>query len=311
MSPSSDSSRIRWLTELAEDLPHLPVVERHRPYWSHRGLQSEPPAYELRTTVRRARGLVQELMADHFFSQAFGFSCVDGNGDGGSSPEEELDARLGKAHLWLAADEDFSESDLCDFIEVFHDLSARPTRGWYHTYCDCGFHPSAFHRRSGQALYRWRMNQILDMSGFGLRLADDGEDMGRMIRTAGPGLAELMTDALISSPADDRDDVAHAVALYRSRSATRQDRRSAVVTLAGTLERHRATLKRELLRKDEGALFDIANNFDLRHRNRLQSGDYDDAFLEWIFQLYLATALLLGRLTERERVRESIRHEPV
>lgn len=305
MSPSSDSSRIPWLSELVQDLSHLPVVGRPRPYWSQRGLQSQPPADDLLTTVRRFRGLVQELMADHFFSQVFGFSCVDKNGDYGTSPEQELDARLGKGHLWLAADEDLSESDLCDFIEVFHDLCARPTRGWYHTYCDCGFHPSAFHRKSGQALYRWRVNQLLDTISFGLRLAEDGEDVGRMVRTSGPGLAEFVTDALISSPADDRDDVAHAVALYRSRSATRQDRRSAVVTLAGTLERHRATIKRELLRKDEGALFDIANNFDLRHRTKVQSGDYDDDFLEWIFHLYLATVVLLGRLADKQQVRVS------
>jgi hypothetical protein len=134
----------------------------------------------------------------------------------------------------------------------------------------------------------------------GLQLAADGEDVGRMVRTSAPGLGELVENALASLPADDHDDVAHAVALYRSRSATRQDKRSAAVALARVLEAHRATIKRELLRKDEGTLFDIANNFDLRHRNDAQSVDYDDEFLEWIFHWYLATVRLVGRLAQRQ-----------
>lgn len=300
MSPSSDSSLTRWLTELAGDLPDLPVVERPRPYWSQRGMH-KAPTLNLCAAVRRVRGFVRELMADDFFAEAFGFSCVDDNGDHGSSPEQELETRVAKAHLWSAADEDFSESDLCDFIEVFHDLAARPTRGWYHSYCDCGFHPSAFHRQSGQALFRWRVNQILDTTSFGLRLADDGEDIGRMVRMSGGGLGELVEGTLASSSLDQCDDIGHAVALFRSRSATRQDRRSAVVALAGVLERHRGTLKWELLRKDERALFDIANNFDLRHRNDAQATDYDDEFLEWIFHWYLATVRLLDQLAERRR----------
>lgn len=30
-------------------------------------------------------------------------------------------------------------------------------------------------------------------------------------------------------------------------------------------------------------LFDIVNNFALRHQNLNQQGDYDPAFLDWIF----------------------------
>jgi hypothetical protein len=43
------------------------------------------------------------------------------------------------------------------------------------------------------------------------------------------------------------------------------DRRSAAITLAGVLEERRALLKAELLRDDEGALFQIANRFAIRH----------------------------------------------
>lgn len=45
----------------------------------------------------------------------------------------------------------------------------------------------------------------------------------------------------------------------------RRSKRSAIVTLAGILEERRALLK-DRLGKDEGALFEIANRYDLRHR---------------------------------------------
>ncbi len=67
----------------------------------------------------------------------------------------------------------------------------------------------------------------------------------------------------------------------------------------GVLESQRAILKSELLSKDEGALFDIANNFDLRHRNANQRSDYDPLFLEWVFSWYLGTITLVASLAAR------------
>jgi hypothetical protein len=73
-------------------------------------------------------------------------------------------------------------------------------------------------------------------------------------------------------------------------------RRSAIVTLAGILELRKALLKDNLTRRDESDLFEIANRFDLRHRNDSQLVDYDDNFLEWIFYWYLATVDLTEKL---------------
>ena len=81
---------------------------------------------------------------------------------------------------------------------------------------------------------------------------------------------------------------------------TTAERRSAVVTLAGVLERRRTLLKDELLKKDEGALFHIANEFDVRHRGKSQQSDYDPVFLDWLFWWYLATVELTDRLIARQ-----------
>ena len=191
----------------------------------------------------------------------------------------------------------WTEPDLCDFIEVFQDLAARQTRQWFHSFNDCGWHPQAFSPRSGRALYRWRMNRLLDTTTLRLRLAETGEDAGRMVRRVSGEFGRLIEDALgEDAPAD--APVAHAIALFRDREGTRQDHRSAVVALGGVLEERRTLLKDRLLAKDEQALFEIANQYDLRHRKADQRGDYAPEYLEWIFYWYLATVQLTDRLLD-------------
>ncbi len=303
MSPSKTTraaAELAWLRELLGDVPGLPEQQRPRPYWSQRTSSSPAEPEPWPSVVHRLRALINEFERDHYFAEVLGYDCVDGNGQSDSSVEHELGSRVGKPDLLGKADADWSESDLCDFIEVFHDLAARPTRGWYHDFCNCGFHPARFSRKSGQALYRWRVNRLLDGTSLDVRLAEEGEDIGRMIRVAPAGVAQLTSDALTSSTGEDRDEVAHAVALFRARDASRHQQRSAIVALAGILEHRRALLKEELPRKDEAPLFEIANKFDLRHRKPDQHADYDDAFLEWVFYWYLATVHLTNQLIARQ-----------
>jgi hypothetical protein len=235
------------------------------------------------------------LDREHYFSEAIGFDCVDARDGAHSSHEQELETRVGKPQLWSARPEDWSEADLCDFIEVFHDLAARPTRGWFHSYAGCGWHPTQFSRKSGQSLYRWRINELLDTTTLDLRLANTGEDIGRMVRLT-PGELGQLVDDVLASPSSSRGDVAHAIALFRSRSGTRQVQRSAIVALAAVLEQRRTLLKEHLFSKDEGSLFRIANEYDLRHRRPGQHDNYGPEFLEWIFYWYLATIQLTERL---------------
>jgi hypothetical protein len=144
------------------------------------------------------------------------------------------------------------------------------------------------------------VNQLLDTTGFAFRLAKDGEDAGRMVAATPEHLDVLVESTLASSVGEQRDEIQHAVALMRARGRTRQDQRSAVLVLAGILERARSALSAVLLTKDEAALFQIANQFDLRHRRLDQRNDYDEPFLDWIFYWYLATVRLVNDLRGRE-----------
>jgi hypothetical protein len=99
---------------------------------------------------------------------------------------------------------------------------------------------------------------------------ESGEDTGRLVRVISGNIAQLVDEVIEDADTECANAVAHAVALFRARQATRQSRRSAVIELAGILERRRSLLKEHLLTRDESALFEIANKFDIRHRSEAQ-----------------------------------------
>lgn len=296
MKSRSELPPLRWLGDLADAAHSLPI-HRLRLYYSQR-VPDEADASKtlLPDTARRARGLINEFAEDCYFDQVFEVQCIEFSLPPGPTPEEILASCVGKPHLWSTEFNEWTEADLCDFIEVFHDQAARPKRRWFHTFAEtvCGWHVESFSKRSGQAIYRWRMNQLLDSTSFEFRLAETGEDIGRMVRRVPSDLGQLVDEILGNASVEDPE--AHAISLFRRRDATREDRRSAVVALASILEEQRDLLKERLLRKDERALFEIANKFALRHRKANQRGEYDDAYLEWIFYWYLATVHLTRQL---------------
>ena len=120
-----------------------------------------------------------------------------------------------------------------------------------------------------------------------------------MVRFVSGELGELI-DGVLDSETGHREDVDHAIALFRDRDGNREKQRLAVVALAGILEERRSLLKKRLFTKDERVLFEIANQYDLRHRNANQYSDYAPEFLEWIFYWYLATVQLTERLVADE-----------
>ena len=61
------------------------------------------------------------------------------------------------------------------------------------------------------------------------------------------------------------------------RGHTEKDLRPAVRELCDVLEKLHPEVAAEMLRGDEGALFDIANNFTIRHLNENQNGTCDSA----------------------------------
>ncbi len=279
------------------------AVVGRSPYWSERQRSKRPGAVSLEGTVREFVRVIDDLRHRGYFDKAFDRDCVDSPADP-DQPSRLMERETGVSDLWpLSPDRLVEDQDLfCDVIEALHDFAARPRARWMHPYSGCGWHNSAFSFETGQAVYRWRVNQVLDRSDLGLRLADEGEDAGRLVAVTDPARVELVASMAERTDPGTGEVVRHAIALHRARTASEHDKRSAVVALAGVLEERRALLKAELTSKDEGALFQIANQFAIRHRRDDQRPNYDPAFLDWVFWWYLATIDLTDRILERRQV---------
>jgi hypothetical protein len=299
-SPPSADPRRSFLINLLRRAHSLEEAARGRtPYWSERQRSRRPGAVALSGTVREFVRIVSELDARGYLEKTFDKDCVDAPAE--VDPSALLEGEIGVANLWpLKADRLIEDRDLfCDVIEVLHDLVARPQARRFHSYSGCGWHYSAFSFETGRLLYRWRVNLLLDRSDLGLRLAEEGEDSGRLVAVTDLARADLVSSMATRTDPGTGDVVRHAIALFRGRNASEHERRSAAVALAGVLEERRTLLKTELMSKDEGALFEIANRFAVRHRNNAQQADYDPVFLDWVFWWYLATIELTDRILAR------------
>jgi hypothetical protein len=290
----------KFLASILRRLDLFPDASVRRPYWSERrtGAPAGRHVLTLESVTRNFVQIVNELDGRGYFEEAFGKDCVDDPST--ISPSFLIYERIGHESMWpldppkLAADRDV----FLDVVEVLHDLIPPPRNGSIHNYAGCGWHYSEFSREAGRRLYRWQISSLLDRSDLGLRLASEGEDEGRLVEATD----DARTD-LLRRMAERSDDLAgrigHAVALFRRRDATEHDKRSAVIVLGLVLEERRALLKGVLYSGDEGALFEIANKFAIRHEDQRQKSEYDPVFLDWIFWWYLATIELTDRVIAR------------
>ena len=89
---------------------------------------------------------------------------------------------------------------------------------------------------------------------------------GWVVITVDEARAELLDRASHSASPSVAARVEHSTALFRGRNATEHDKRSAVLTLVGILEERRELIRVRIGKKDEGALFTIANEFAIRHQ---------------------------------------------
>jgi hypothetical protein len=290
------------LTELADNAHHIRRSSAPRPYWPQRHKRQDPGPYLDAPRARRAfAGLVADLENQGYLDHVFPRQCVDDHDATEPDPAGELEKRLGIAGLWPLAPDSWDDSTFYGLIEVFHDLVSRPRERHHHHYAMCGWHYSHFSATAGREVYRWKANELLQAAGISYRLADSGEDQGRLVAVFDDARSMLLTDALSHAQPDTATRVRHAIALVRSRGATDEDKRSALITLAGILEERRQLIKSELGSADEGALFHIANRFAIRHQNKQQFADYDPAFLDWVFWWYLGTVELTNHIIIRQQ----------
>jgi hypothetical protein len=231
-----------------------------------------------------------QLRQEGYFDEAFGFTCVDSGPISGKVLDVDLEMLLSirKKNLWpidMSASR-YSEDDLFDVIEFLFQHVSKPIDGSYHSWNDCGMHWETFNQIEGRREFRTRVNKVLDHYMKQFELSPDGE----VLQKPESGFEVIFDADIPSKDANVRGRINAAVLRYRRHGSTLDDRRQAVRDLADVLEYLRPKVQTLLTSKDEKDLFNIANNFGIRHHNDKQKTAYDAAlWLSWMFYFYLST----------------------
>lgn len=276
-------------------------------YYSTRTNNShKKPLLTLKTLKRVFLATYQSFDAKEYFQQAFGYHCVDNGFVPGTIIIDvgiEMESQIYKPAetLWPIENraEHYTKDDLFDVIEFLHEWVSKPTEGYYHGYDNCGWHYDKFDKEEGQEEYRNKINGPLSQYENGYKLSGNGE-----IQSLAPAGLEILCNKAL--PTFDPDNVEErvntAITKFKNRSSTVDDRQNAVRDLVDVLEFLRKDVKTVLLTKDENDLFNIANNFGIRHHNGKQKNNYDKAvWYSWMFYHYLATIHAVRHLIERKK----------
>lgn len=293
------------------------MTEERKYYSTRTGKLAESAKINLPSLKRLFLNIIESDFQAGDFEEAFGQKMEDGSFSGGffgMDIEAFFLRRLHKENLWPIEEkiDSYSEDDLFDVMELLYDTVSeryeyRKTKDVVSTLTLANiFHEVpvyvGFDRKKGRERFRQEINDILCLYQEGYILSENGE----ILLKGSPG-HDILLDQEINNydPKNVDDKVRVAVNKFRRHRASVEDKREAVRILADVLEFLRPEIKKLPLTKDEGDLFNIANNFGIRHHNTGQKTEYDqDVYLEWIFYSYLSTIHLVLRIIQMNKKNE-------
>lgn len=206
---------------------------------------------------------------------------------------------IGKKGLWPInkAANRYSEDDLFDVIEFLYQHVSKPIEGTIHSWNNCGMHWETFNQTEGRSEFRAKINAVLACYEKPFELSQNGEVLSK----PEAGFEQIFDADVPSKDANVVGRINAAILHYRRHGSTLDDRRQAVRDLADVLEYLRPRVKVLLTSADDKDLFNIANNFGVRHHNDKQKTTYDATlWLSWMFYFYLATIHVVLRKVEHD-----------
>lgn len=244
---------------------------------------------------------IRRAFKEHLLSERCGYDCFDDHSDVGSQ-ESFAELLMFDGFIGVAAPvadnlHALDERELIGLHEVVHDLVSSPTKGYYHDYNHCGFHPTEYDAGKGRAVWIERVNRYLTRFPPGYLMGADGRVS---LLLDEPEAALLGSKLPPQTEPKVRDRVDRAVSRFRRGTSSWDDREAAVRDLADVLELIRPKAKAHLFRRDEQAIFNLLNSFQIRHFDSTQKSDYDRRiFLTWAFYECLAAIHACERLAAR------------
>lgn len=282
----------------------------HQYYSQRSGSNPNLDGLPLQDVVNLFVRVYEQLREEGFFHEAFGYECVDAGFISGKVKDIDLEILLTirKRNLWPIQKNaaSYSEDDFFDVIEFLSQHVSKPIDGSYHSWNQCGMHWETFNKLEGQKEFRDKVNRILEhyCQPFELSIA------GEVLQKPKVGFERIFAADLPTKNPNIVDRVTAAVLRFRRHGSTIDDRRQAVRDLADVLEYLRPQVKTLFTANDENDLFNLANNFGIRHHNDKQKTGYDAAlWLGWMFYFYLSTIhVLLRKLNQNESKSHETRH---
>lgn len=273
----------------------------HTYYSQRKGTNPNLNGLPLSDTVDLFNRVCSQMREDGYFNEAFGFECVDAGHIDGKIRDVELEMLLTirKKGLWPPheAGSRYTEDDFFDVIEFLFQHVSKPIDGTRHAWNGCGMHWETFNRSEGRAEFRTKINKVLGHYQKPFELSANGE----VLHKPEAGFEPILEADVPSKDANVVSRIEAAVLRYRRHGSTLDDRRQAVRDLADVLEYLRPQVKALLTAADDKDLFNIANNFGVRHHNDKQKTTYDAAlWLSWMFYFYLATIHVVLRKIEHD-----------
>ncbi len=149
------------LERIVELSSELRLAEVRQPYYSKRQLAAQTEGIGRWVAEEAFIELVEELYIAGFFDEQMPKECVEDKREA-IDPSRVLSHRLGYGPLWplRRSHGEWAATVFFDLVEVFHDLISRGRSRRHHE--QCGWHYEDFVRETGQRLYRFRVNRILE-----------------------------------------------------------------------------------------------------------------------------------------------------
>lgn len=269
-----------------------------RQYYSIRaGLNNSGAKIDLPMLLRIFLSMYLNLKENGYFQEALGYYCNyddDYAGILGYDIGAQMFRIFRRENLWPIQDKcpEYSKADLFDVIEFIHDYVSKPIKR-----CSCGNHYEKFDQAAGRQEYRSQINDLLKDFETGFELSENGE----ILAAIDSGFSDLVGEQIIEhDPENVETRISAAILKFRRYRSSQDEIRGAVRDLADVLEFLRPRIKRVLDKRDENDLFNIVNNFGIRHHNIQQKTDYDrSVWNTWMFYYYLATIHAILKLIKK------------
>lgn len=275
----------------------------NKKYYAERNKKASREKYDLTMLKRLFNNLYRRLDEDCFFQESFGYYCTDGDviGKLGVDIGAAIFFKTGLRDAWTIYEklDTYTDFELFTMIEFLFDNVSEPTDKYYHSWNQCGYHATKFDKLNGQKIFVSEVNSLLEGYEVDLILNDEGEVRTRTTSE----LEHLINEDIETDDVNDVDKrIKYSISTFLHFNSDLEQKKDAVRTLGDVLEYYK---KQEIIldQKDDSALFQIINKFDIRHHNKEQQGAYNkEVWYEWMFYTFLSSIRLLQKLHNKQIV---------